>query len=386
MPWWGTVAPAWPRARRRGDRAWALFRVAAAAPGDGDTPGTARPVAAPPPARGRGGAERGAEGAGRDGHHGPPGARAVLGPDDGADGAGGGQRPAAIAARGPRGRRRPGQPGQARRGQPAHLRRGQEHRRARADPQVAQGQGRPRGDLPREPARPDVLSGALRAPAPVLDRRPGGCGRAHRRSHVSRSTPSSPWRISSGCSRRPTRRHRKQARRAFVRDVKARVDEIAKKYILPDEGTYDFALMYIPAENVYFEAITRDESSDEDPPGVYAASRRVIPVSPNSLYAYLRVIVLGLRGLADRAERPGDPGASHAPGRRPRQVPGSLRRGRPPPDQRPQQVRRGGQPRSTASRRSSRGSRSPAPSGRSRVWANDPRPRLAYPLARAEVW
>ena len=91
---------------------------------------------------------------------------------------------------------------------------------------------------------------------------------------------------------------RKQWRRAFVRDVKARVDEIAKKYILPDEGTYDFALMYIPAENVYFEAITRDESSTEDPPAVYAASRRVIPVSPNSLYAYLQVIVLGLRGLA----------------------------------------------------------------------------------------
>jgi DNA recombination protein RmuC len=90
---------------------------------------------------------------------------------------------------------------------------------------------------------------------------------------------------------------RRQWRRAFVRDIKARVDEIAKKYILPDEGTYDFALMYIPAENVYFEAITRDESLDEDPPGVYATSKRVIPVSPNSLYAYLQVIVLGLKGL-----------------------------------------------------------------------------------------
>jgi DNA recombination protein RmuC len=90
---------------------------------------------------------------------------------------------------------------------------------------------------------------------------------------------------------------RKPWRRAFVRDIKARVDEIAKKYILPDEGTYDFALMYIPAENVYFEAITRDESLDEDPPGVYATSKRVIPVSPNSLYAYLQVIVLGLKGL-----------------------------------------------------------------------------------------
>src|SRR5437667_11570114 len=90
---------------------------------------------------------------------------------------------------------------------------------------------------------------------------------------------------------------RRQWRRAFVRDVKARVDEIAKKYILPDEGTYAFALMYIPAENVYYEAILRDDAIDEDAPAVYATSRRVIPVSPNSLYAYLRVIVLGLKGL-----------------------------------------------------------------------------------------
>ena len=55
--------------------------------------------------------------------------------------------------------------------------------------------------------------------------------------------------------------------------------------------------MYIPAENVYFGAILRDDTIDEDAPAVYATSRRVIPVSPNSLYAYLRVIVLGLKGL-----------------------------------------------------------------------------------------
>src|SRR5262249_6329369 len=85
---------------------------------------------------------------------------------------------------------------------------------------------------------------------------------------------------------------RRQWRRAFVRDIKARVDEIAKKYILPDEGTYDFALMYIPAENVYFEAVTRDDALDEDPPSVYATSKRVIPLSPNILYYYLQVIQL----------------------------------------------------------------------------------------------
>jgi DNA recombination protein RmuC len=95
----------------------------------------------------------------------------------------------------------------------------------------------------------------------------------------------------------PEEDKRRQLRRAFGRDVKARVDEIAKRYILPDEGTFDFALMYIPAENVYYEIIVRDDALEEDSPATYALGRQVIPVSPNSLYAYLQVIVLGLRGL-----------------------------------------------------------------------------------------
>ena len=90
---------------------------------------------------------------------------------------------------------------------------------------------------------------------------------------------------------------RRQHRKAFGRDVKARVDEIAKKYILPDEGTYDFALMYVPAENVYYEIAVRPEDSDDEPIAAYALSRRVVPVSPNSIFAYLQVIVLGLKGL-----------------------------------------------------------------------------------------
>jgi DNA recombination protein RmuC len=85
--------------------------------------------------------------------------------------------------------------------------------------------------------------------------------------------------------------NKKSFYRTFIRDVKKRIDEVGSKYIVPDEGTFDFALMYIPAEAIYYEA-SKDEELCR-----YAQAKRVVFVSPNTFYAYLRAILYGLRGI-----------------------------------------------------------------------------------------
>jgi DNA recombination protein RmuC len=95
---------------------------------------------------------------------------------------------------------------------------------------------------------------------------------------------------------------RRAARKEFERSVKGRIDEIAK-YIRPGEGTFEFALMFIPAENVYYEAFVREGvGADERSLLNDAIARRVVPVSPNSFYAYLLTIATGLKGMQVEAQ------------------------------------------------------------------------------------
>jgi len=91
---------------------------------------------------------------------------------------------------------------------------------------------------------------------------------------------------------------RKTAKRTFIKDVKGHISAIASKYIRTDENTFDFALMYVPAENVYYETLIRDDAFGGDMSLFnFALRKRVIPVSPNSFYAYLQTIILGLKGM-----------------------------------------------------------------------------------------
>lgn len=85
--------------------------------------------------------------------------------------------------------------------------------------------------------------------------------------------------------------------RAFVSDVKKRIDETSK-YILPGEKTTDFAIMYIPSEGVYYEAFIRDKQFGEENTLLeYSLKKKVYPTSPQTIYPYLMTILHGMKAL-----------------------------------------------------------------------------------------
>lgn len=87
-----------------------------------------------------------------------------------------------------------------------------------------------------------------------------------------------------------TETQREVAKKEFMRDVKGHISAISDKYILPDEGTLDFALMYVPSEPVFYELVQINEVMS------FAKKHRVYPVSPTTLYAHLQTILLSFAG------------------------------------------------------------------------------------------
>jgi len=83
---------------------------------------------------------------------------------------------------------------------------------------------------------------------------------------------------------------KKMAEKEFIKDVKDHIESISSKYILTEEGTIDYALMYIPSEAVYYEVVNNPDLFD------YAGKKRVLPVSPMTFYAYLRAILASFEG------------------------------------------------------------------------------------------
>ena len=79
-------------------------------------------------------------------------------------------------------------------------------------------------------------------------------------------------------------------KKTFESDVRKHIDDISRKYILTDEGTLDYALMYIPSEAVYYEIVNNQTLFD------YAQSKRILPVSPTTFYAYIKAILMSFEG------------------------------------------------------------------------------------------
>ncbi|KKS06966.1 MAG: hypothetical protein UU59_C0016G0023 [candidate division WWE3 bacterium GW2011_GWE1_41_27] len=80
---------------------------------------------------------------------------------------------------------------------------------------------------------------------------------------------------------------RDRLKKVFIGDVKKKIEEIATKYILPEEGTTHQAIMYIPSENVYYELIVNTPEIES-----YAKEKNVVMASPNTLSYFLKVLLV----------------------------------------------------------------------------------------------
>ena len=88
---------------------------------------------------------------------------------------------------------------------------------------------------------------------------------------------------------------RDAAMKMFYSDVKGRIKEIGDRYVSPPQ-TLDVAFMFVPAENVYYEVIGRPDLL------TYGREFHVVPVSPNTMYAYIQALAVGFRGMKIQEE------------------------------------------------------------------------------------
>jgi len=91
---------------------------------------------------------------------------------------------------------------------------------------------------------------------------------------------------------------KKQNWKLYENGLKVQISSIRNKYIKPHKGTSDFALMFIPSESIYYETIAEKNFLGE-PCGIYeyARNNKVVPVSPNTFYAFLQIVMMGVRNL-----------------------------------------------------------------------------------------
>ncbi len=96
-----------------------------------------------------------------------------------------------------------------------------------------------------------------------------------------------------------TEKEKESAQKVFINDVRKHIRSISSKYILPDEGTIDYALMYVPSEAVYYEIVNDPDLFD------YAGKNKVLPVSPTTFYAYIKAILMSFEGqkVEERAKQ-----------------------------------------------------------------------------------
>ena len=96
----------------------------------------------------------------------------------------------------------------------------------------------------------------------------------------------------------PSEKEKASCWKDFERVIKEKITSIESKYVKPERGTSEFALMFIPSEGIYYETIAEKNHLGEPSTLLeFAQEHHVLPVSPNTFYAFLQIVVLGIRNI-----------------------------------------------------------------------------------------